>query len=509
MIRSYPVIKAALCLLFAILLSAKTLAILRGSSTSPPKPASVDEKVGGARFRGVPDNIDEEEDDDEDDEDDEEEEEDDDEDDSSYKFGPTMKLIELEADKKQMAENIAFGVNTGPLDRMAELGSSRLNLVTVFGPARTGKSFLLNQLVGQPDYFKVSPLHKPCTVGADISDTYSFQLGNGLPMGRTIDEDAPHVAFIDVEGMGDNGNEHFQKLVSPLFLVSQVLIFNWLGSPAAQDDILTDLGTVAFTAEKLMGGHVGGGPIFGHLHIVCRDTTDVRGVDKRLFEDEDGNSEAVLQRNTIRAILRRCFTTCRVWPLPKPVRDANALDNGDVRQNAFTKEFKVAMERLKKGLAKDVRKPRVLAQEPLTGRLLFILFPKIVQCMKECRAIDILSEVRKAVGRSVMENFFSLPFRILSFGSIQHVPVWDFVSDFTYNYLWPRNAIEGARKVFFGAKRLRPKCRNMYRTVALAVGKAAEKIVVIVTEAAEDKIAQDVGRWMDAFVKAILKLFKL
>lgn len=123
-------------------------------------------------------------------------------------------------------------------------------MVTVFGETRTGKSFLLNQLLGVPHFFRVSSAHEPCTAGADISDMCTLrQFAKGSPIGGAVDEDAPHIAFIDVEGNGGNGDDEHQKLVSPLLVV-----FNWLGSPAATDKMLQELGVVAFTAEQLLGG---------------------------------------------------------------------------------------------------------------------------------------------------------------------------------------------------------------------------------------------------------------
>ncbi|CAN0557509.1 unnamed protein product, partial [Ectocarpus sp. 8 AP-2014] len=40
-----------------------------------------------------------------------------------------------------------------------------LNIVTILGPARRGKSFLMNALTGHDDLFPVSPNVAPCTAG--------------------------------------------------------------------------------------------------------------------------------------------------------------------------------------------------------------------------------------------------------------------------------------------------------------------------------------------------------
>ena len=48
------------------------------------------------------------------------------------------------------------------------LGNHSCNLVSIFGAARQGKSFLMNALAGQEDMFRISNAREPCTQGVDL-----------------------------------------------------------------------------------------------------------------------------------------------------------------------------------------------------------------------------------------------------------------------------------------------------------------------------------------------------
>lgn len=112
---------------------------------------------------------------------------------------------------------------------------------------------------------------------------------------------------------------------------------------------------------------------------------DVRNA---LFNDEDGDSKGADQRNKIRAILRRCFASFDVRALPKPIRNPTALDKGDVTESGLTKEFKGALKLSKTALAKQLREPHMVAEEPFAGRLMNRLFPKVVHCIENYEAMD-------------------------------------------------------------------------------------------------------------------------
>ena len=102
--------------------------------------------------------------------------------------------------------------------------SGPVNFVTIFGPARSGKSFFMNALASRDGIFGVSPAAEPCTRGVDLSEivlslgefTGTAIIGGGGP------ESTPCVGFVDVEGLGDRDPSHHVKLAIPPMLVSKV-----------------------------------------------------------------------------------------------------------------------------------------------------------------------------------------------------------------------------------------------------------------------------------------------
>ena len=78
------------------------------------------------------------------------------------------------------------------------------------------------------------------------------------------------VGFVDVEGQGDESDEYDALLVTPLLLLSKVIVFNWKGG-VEKTSILKLLASLARAASKIdLGSDSDDGPIFGHLHIVFR-----------------------------------------------------------------------------------------------------------------------------------------------------------------------------------------------------------------------------------------------
>lgn len=114
-----------------------------------------------------------------------------------------------------------------------------VNLVSIVGPARNGKSSLMNAIIGNGDTFKMSPAVKPCTEGGDLSP-HTVRLseidiknagmdGAGQETAASTrshldPDDDPYVAFADVEGQGDESVEHDVRLATPFLLLSRVSV---------------------------------------------------------------------------------------------------------------------------------------------------------------------------------------------------------------------------------------------------------------------------------------------
>ncbi|CAN0126816.1 unnamed protein product, partial [Ectocarpus sp. 8 AP-2014] len=104
-----------------------------------------------------------------------------------------------------------------------------LSVVTIFGAARQGKSFLMNALTRSDNGFRVSPEVYPCTAGADLFPILmplsEFKRGSAgnithLPS-RSLQ---PTIGFVDMEGQGDRSDERDVRLATPFLLVSKVRV---------------------------------------------------------------------------------------------------------------------------------------------------------------------------------------------------------------------------------------------------------------------------------------------
>ena len=87
---------------------------------------------------------------------------------------------------------------------------------------------------------------------------------------RAAEEVPVEVGFVDVEGQGDESEAYDALLVTPLLLLSKVILFNWKGG-VEKTSMLKLLATLAHAASKIDTGAAEDEPIFGHLHIVFRD----------------------------------------------------------------------------------------------------------------------------------------------------------------------------------------------------------------------------------------------
>lgn len=103
-----------------------------------------------------------------------------------------------------------------------------LNLLTIVGAARHGKSFLMNALTGSDNTFRVSPEAVACTAGADLSpilmplSDFKRVGGGSRTRSRRTASVEPTVAFVDMEGQGDKCEEHDVRLAAPFLLLSKV-----------------------------------------------------------------------------------------------------------------------------------------------------------------------------------------------------------------------------------------------------------------------------------------------
>jgi Guanylate-binding protein, N-terminal domain len=130
------------------------------------------------------------------------------------------------------------------------LGSSPCNLISIFGRARQGKSFLMNCLAGEEQIFKISNEKESCTQGIDISEKWMSVTDFSRVDGGTLCQGDAKVGFVDAEGQGDRDVSYDANLVCPILLASKCVIFNWKGD-LQKDHIMSTLGIMARAAKNV------------------------------------------------------------------------------------------------------------------------------------------------------------------------------------------------------------------------------------------------------------------
>jgi Guanylate-binding protein, N-terminal domain len=76
----------------------------------------------------------------------------------AQKVGHPLELVRYDSNKKR------FEVGEDALEVLRSVRGP-VGVISVCGRARQGKSFILNQLLGQSSGFTVAPTHRPCTKG--------------------------------------------------------------------------------------------------------------------------------------------------------------------------------------------------------------------------------------------------------------------------------------------------------------------------------------------------------
>ena len=150
----------------------------------------------------------------------------------------------------------------------------RVSLVSITGPKKSGKSFLMNSLIGVPDGFKVGTRRRQCTEGIYI-----------WTEPKIIDQQA--IYYLDCEGFTFNATNNMResKLLAIVLVLSSVMIINSHGPVNLHEisPVLSSLPSVL--AVKGQGGTA---EVMPSLVWVARDFVQ-RSVDEyghQLSDDE-------------------------------------------------------------------------------------------------------------------------------------------------------------------------------------------------------------------------------
>mmetsp|Transcript_55789 Transcript_55789/g.130210 ORF Transcript_55789/g.130210 Transcript_55789/m.130210 type:complete len:790 (+) Transcript_55789:80-2449(+) len=139
-----------------------------------------------------------------------------------------------------------FEVCPDALKVLEASGQNQIAVCTVCGPYRTGKSYLMNLLLGRvqqgKSQFRVGSTTRACTDGLWM---WGFAGAPGA--------DSPSLLFLDCEGFGSTGSDKTRdaKLMSLCMLLSSVLMLNTKG--VLSESLFNALSLVCNMAEHLEG----------------------------------------------------------------------------------------------------------------------------------------------------------------------------------------------------------------------------------------------------------------
>lgn len=131
-----------------------------------------------------------------------------------------------------------------------------LNIVTILGSARGGKSTLMNKIIGK-DVFATSDSMYGCTEGVWLFEDHE-DIADGAVM------------YVDTQGQDNNTFENDSKLLAPVVFLSKVIILNIMGA-ILQQQVLEKLKIFLHICERIQLQENKNLFKLGHLIITVRD----------------------------------------------------------------------------------------------------------------------------------------------------------------------------------------------------------------------------------------------
>lgn len=264
-------------------------------------------------------------------------------------------------------------------------------MVAIAGLYRTGKSFLLNLLLGreQSDMFDVGATVNACTKGVWIW---------GQPAKSTkfkhLKEDTT-VLFMDTEGLGSTQRSQTQdtRIFALALLLASMFIYNSRGviDASAIEDLSLVVNLTKYIQAKAHGEDDGSqlAAFFPDFLWVVRDFTlqleeDGRKVTaKDYFESalkqQPPLTDEVVQKNKIRSLLSTFFPSRDCVTMVRPLTDEALLRHLTKQPyESLRPEFREQMDVLKSKLS-TLLKPKTMMAKTLTGPMLLSLTENYVE----------------------------------------------------------------------------------------------------------------------------------
>ncbi|EGZ14145.1 hypothetical protein PHYSODRAFT_286750 [Phytophthora sojae] len=254
-------------------------------------------------------------------------------------------------------------------------------VVAMAGLYRTGKSSMLNWLLGRQSGFRVGPTIERCTRGIWLwGQPQRHVMANGEPV---------WVLMLDTEGMGglEASQQYDARIFSLATLLCSKLIYNSQGS--VDEKAISGLSFIANLAKHVKVSASGDGededavqfhsffPSFlwvvrdFTLELVDEDGDPISSSDylERALADQP-RTPANMERNRIRAMMKDFFRDRDCVTLVRPVHDEAKLQQVDAMPiEELRPEFQQQLSDVKQIVYGDSLQPKMLQGKPLNGSM--------------------------------------------------------------------------------------------------------------------------------------------
>ncbi|KAA0151672.1 hypothetical protein FNF29_04358 [Cafeteria roenbergensis] len=305
----------------------------------------------------------------------------------------------------------------------------RLAIVSIAGMYRTGKSYILNMMMGRPAGFEVGPTVRACTKGiwlwggvisakdmpqgdvaADVKPAPGSQAASSGGEEDTVD-----LLFMDTEGLGSTSrSETYDSRVFALaLLLSSYFVYNSVGtidgSAISKLSLVVNLTKHIHVRSHSRDADTGSefGQFFPQFLWVVRDfgvrlERDGRRISARDYlEDalkpEPGVSDGADTKNSVRLLLRSFFPERDCVTMVRPVTDEAKLAGLAAEPwDALRPEFRAQVDALRRRVFTGAR-PKTLFGQPVSGAMLVELAAAYTGAMNENRAPTISTAWERVV----------------------------------------------------------------------------------------------------------------
>ncbi|CAJ1433333.1 unnamed protein product [Effrenium voratum] len=278
------------------------------------------------------------------------------------------------------------------LKALESLGQRSISVCTVCGPYRTGKSYLLNLLLGrvQKGYsrFRVGSTTRACTDGL-----WMWGFGDTPGEGTSL-------LFLDCEGFGstDSDKTRDAKLMSLCMLLSSVFLLNTKG--VLSESLFNALSLVCSMAEHVEDQETSKPALMWLLRDFLLELVDEEG--RRITPDEylesclrktptGADTQRSQAAREVRETLLRCFPRRQCATLCQPVIEEEQLRQlSEVPFEQLRVDFQRAFQDLQSQLLRlSKTHPKTIQGKPVCAADWAAMLRKLVRALNEGHAMNV------------------------------------------------------------------------------------------------------------------------